>query len=124
MKFIATFFLVAFCCIAQANGQLRFNLTSTGNADADAGFQQAADFWSSQFDDDIEVNLTLGFADLGGGILGQAGSTRDRYSYSAFRSAIAADALSAADASFSSTLPTGNASVSYTHLTLPTICSV
>ncbi len=109
MKFIATFFLVAFCCIAQANGQLRFNLTSTGNADADAGFQQAADFWSSQFDDDIEVNLTLGFADLGGGILGQAGSTRDRYSYSAFRSAIAADALSAADASFSSTLPTGNA---------------
>ena len=108
MKFIATFILVAFCCIAQADGQLRFNLTSTGDANADAGFQQAADFWSSQFDDDIEVNLTLGFSNLGGGILGQAGSTAQLYQYSDFASAIVNDSLSAADASFSSTLPSGN----------------
>lgn len=108
MKFIATFILVAFCCIAQVNGQLRFNLTSTGDADADAGFQQAADFWSSQFNDDIEVNLTLGFTDLGGSILGQAGSTFDLYEYSDFTTAIVADSLSAADASFSSSLPSGN----------------
>ena len=105
---IATFILVAFCCIAQANGQLRFNLTSTGNADADAGFQLAADFWSSQFNDDIEVNLNLGFNPLAAGVLGQAGSNRALFQYSDFASAIVADSLSAADASFSSTLPSGN----------------
>jgi len=108
VKFIATFILVAFCCIAQANGQLRFNLTSTGNANADSGFQQAADFWSSQFNDDIEVNLTLGFSNLGGNVLGQAGSTANLYQYSDFSTAIIADSLSAADASFSSSLPSGN----------------
>ncbi len=109
MRSFATFFIVAFCCFAQANGQLTFNLTSTGNADADAGFQRAADFWSSQYDDNIEINITAGFATLQQGVLAQAGSTRALYSFTDFKTALAADATSVDDATFSASLPTGNA---------------
>lgn len=87
---------------------LIFNMNSTGNSNADAGFQRAADFWSSTFDDDVEVNLTIGFASLGSGILGQAGSTRQVFTYSNFRTAIAADVSSADDATFSASLPGGS----------------
>ena len=111
MRSFATFIFVAFCCVAlvpQANGQLTFNLGTTGNANADAGFQMAADFWSSQFDDNIEINLTTGFANLGGGTLAQAGSTAALYQFPAFRTALQNDATTADDATFNSNIPTGS----------------
>lgn len=57
---------------SQASAGLVFNLTSTGNPSADAGFQRAVDYISTQFDDDVTVNITAGFSALGPGILGQA----------------------------------------------------
>jgi hypothetical protein len=92
----------------QLQAGLIFNLNSTGNVNADAGFQAAADFWSGTFNDDVEVNLDIGFASLGGGILGQAGSTRQTVTYDSFRNAVAGDSSSAADATFSAALPGGN----------------
>lgn len=58
-----------------ADAQLTFNLTSTGDPLADAGFQRAADYVSGQFEDAITVNITAGFSSLGPTILGQAGSS-------------------------------------------------
>ena len=67
-----------------AKADLIFNISSTGNADADAGFRAAADFWSGVFTDDITVNVTAGFTDLGGSTLGQASSSNATFSYDTF----------------------------------------
>jgi hypothetical protein len=109
MKFITTFLIAAFFCVATCSAQLTFNLSSTGNANADAGFQQAANFWSSQFNDDITVNLNLGFQSLGGQTLGQAGQNSSLFSFSNFKTSILNDATTAADISYTSSLPAGNA---------------
>lgn len=92
-----------------ATAELMFNISATGNAQADAGFQAAGDFWSSIFNDDITVNVNAGFADLGLTTLGQAGSSQATYDYSVFRGAIVGDATSADDATFTSNLPNANA---------------
>jgi len=86
---------------------LFFNLTSTGNAQADAGFQAAANYWSSIYTDNVTVNITAGFAALGPGILGQAGSTFYSTNYTAMKTALAADAKNAADATMVSGLSAG-----------------
>ena len=71
---------------AQANAHLRFNFDITGNtglnANAADGLQQAADFWSSQFTDDIEINVTVRFVNMGLGFLAEANSTDALYQYS------------------------------------------
>ena len=112
MRFITTFILVAFCWSAQANGQLRFNFDITGNtglnSNAAAGLQQAADFWSAQFSDDIAINVRVRFVNMGPGFLAEAESTDALYSYSDFKAALDADTLSADDATYSSSLPAGN----------------
>ncbi|MEM7478512.1 MAG: NF038122 family metalloprotease [Planctomycetota bacterium] len=95
--------------ISQTQAALTFNITSTGNPQADAGFAAAADFWSNIYNDDITVNVNAGFSSLGGSILGQASSPRVQVSYANFRNAIVADASSADDTTFSSNLPAGNA---------------
>lgn len=102
------FALVVLLSAGNSRAGLIFNMDSTGNANADAGFQMAADYFSSKFMDDVTVNLDIGFANLGGGILGQAGSSRAQFSYSDFRAAVANDVSSAADATFASSLPGGN----------------
>jgi PEP-CTERM motif len=91
-----------------ATATLIFNMNSTGNSNADAGFLRAANFWSSTFDDNVTVNLNVGFSSLGGGILGSASSTRETFSFSTYKTAVAGDAISGDDASFSSTLPGGS----------------
>lgn len=75
---------------------------------AQLGFQAAAARWSSLLTDKVTVDLTVGFNSLGGNILGQAGSANTLYSYNTFRSALSADASSAADRLAMSHLPTGN----------------
>ena len=49
------------------------------------------------FTDPVTVNLTVGLANLGSGILGSTSSTQIDVTYNAFRTALAADATSAND---------------------------
>ena len=105
--------------IASAPAQaLLFNLTSTGNANADAGFQAAANFWQSQFTDNVTVNITAGFAALAPGLLGQAGSSYLTTNLSTMKRALAADATSADDATMVAGLPTGTTYSKYINGTL------
>lgn len=97
---------------------LLFNLTSTGNANADAGFQAAANYWQSQFSDNVTVNITAGFAALAPGILGQAGSSYVTTNLSTLKSALAADATSANDATMVAGLPVGATYSKYINGTL------
>ncbi len=90
-----------------ARAALIFTLTPTGNANADAGFQRAANYWSSIYSDSITVNITSGFAALGPGILGQAGSTYFGTTFSVMKAALTADATSADDATMVAGLPGG-----------------
>ena len=87
---------------------LVFNLTSTGNANADAGFQAAANFWQLVYIDPITVNVTAGFQALGAGILGQASSTYVNPTFAAFRGAMVTDSSSADDATMVAGLPVGS----------------
>ncbi|MFT4746884.1 MAG: hypothetical protein ACI8XG_000961 [Congregibacter sp.] len=77
---------------------LLINLTSTGNSNADTGFQLAANFWQSIFTDNIIMNVTAGFAELAPGILGEANSTYFDTTYSAMKTALSNDSKSADDA--------------------------
>ncbi|MGB7159383.1 MAG: NF038122 family metalloprotease [Tepidisphaeraceae bacterium] len=86
-------------------GAVVFNFTSTGNAQADAGFAQAGALWSSRLSDNITINITAAFAPLGPGILGSASSTQGTEAYSVLRAALVADATSADDLSSSALLP-------------------
>jgi hypothetical protein len=91
-----------------------FNLIDIGGAGAGtqarAGFQTAANFWSSKFNDNIVVNLQIGMSGtLGSGILGGASPEFVSGSYSLFRLAALADATSQDDFLYSANLPTGSA---------------
>jgi hypothetical protein len=114
---IAATLLMSARQIPQALGGLTIAFTgSTGNTNADQGFQLAADFLQSQFSDNVTVTIQRGFANLGAGILGQAGSTRVGVSYSSFRTAISSDQTSTSDAAFASSLPSTSFAV-YTNRT-------
>ncbi len=89
-----------------------------GNAQADAGFDRAAAYISSQFTDDVTITIQRGFASLGGGILGQAGSTTTVQSYSNFRTRMLADVTSADDTIMTNNLPTGTTYSAYLNRTL------
>lgn len=69
----------AVLAIAAPAHALRFNLIDTGGTalgtKARTGFNIASQYWSSVLNDDITVNLEIGFASLAPGVLGQAGST-------------------------------------------------
>ncbi len=89
-----------------------FNLIDTGGAgigtQARTGFQQAADFYSSLFSDDVTINLEIGFKSLPAGVLGSASSSIGQIAYAGFAAAVAADITSANDAVFSANLPSGS----------------
>ena len=86
---------------------LLFNLTDTGNAQANAGFQAAASFWESVFIDPIEVNITTAFSGLPSGVLGSASSSYFTTSLSSMRTALGNDSTSADDATMVAGLPAG-----------------
>ena len=100
--------VLAVSCSSRAHAALIFNLTSTGNSNADAGFQAAAAYVSSQFNDNIEVNITAGFADLGAGVLGSASSVQAGYNFSSWKAGMVADATTADDATMVTGLPGGS----------------
>ena len=62
-----------------------------------AGFQQAANRWTSVLKDDITVNLNINFSKLPTGVLGSTGSTGGFYSYRSVNLALEADARGAND---------------------------
>lgn len=100
--------LLAISTLGQtAKADLMFNISSTGNANADAAFAAAGNYWSSVYDDAVTININAAFASLNPGVLGSAGSTRVSTSFTDFRNAIQADASSSADATFSAALPNG-----------------
>jgi hypothetical protein len=85
------------------NAALIFNFipptVENGGIDPNAlqGFIDAGALWSSLLTDDVEVNIDISFQSLGGGILAQAGSTRQRFSYANTYAALNGDKLSGDD---------------------------
>jgi len=90
---------------------LTFTLNNTGGVEAgtqaEAGFLAAAALFSSFFTDDIDIRLDVGFAALGGNILGQAGSQRVTIAYEDYRDALIADGTSPDDATAIANLELG-----------------
>lgn len=73
---------------------LNFNITSTGNAQVDAGFQAAADLWEAEYLDPITININAVYRNFNNpNVIGQAGSARVGVSYQGFRTALIADAI-------------------------------
>lgn len=84
-----------------------FNVAPGTTTEQAAAFQEAADYWSNKLSDAVTVKLDIGFAALGAGILGQAGSTYTTASYVDVRNALLADASSAVDAMATASLQAG-----------------
>jgi hypothetical protein len=91
---------------------LTFVLTGAGVAQgsaAAAGFQAAANFWSSIITNNVTVNITTDFSNLGPGILGSTGSSYFTASISSVASRIGTGGTSALDAQIvANGLPTLN----------------
>jgi hypothetical protein len=83
---------------AQAAPVFNLNFIGGTSTQAQNAFTQAAAIWSNALADSVTVNLTVGTATLGSGILASAGSTEVIYSYAAVRAALVADSTSANDA--------------------------
>lgn len=86
-------------CFTPTAHALSFNLTNTTGMSAQylAGFQTAANLWSSKFSDAVTVNIDIGIQALGSGILGQAGSAWNSYSYGIVKTKLTQDATSSVD---------------------------
>lgn len=85
-----------------------FSFLPTSSAQDIAGFTAAGNIWSGLLSDAVTINMTVGTDSLNPGVLAQAGSTQATYSYSSFRSALAADATSATDTTAVGTLSLGS----------------
>lgn len=101
--------LVALAAVAlpAASQALSFNFTTSGTVPQNVqdAFAQAGQRWSSRFSDNFTVNVTIGWAALGSGILGQAGSSTTTMSYSSFTTALNADKTSGLDNTAVANLP-------------------
>lgn len=94
-----------------AHAQLIFNFTpavGTSQAAID-GFTAAGNRWSSIFNDNVTVNINIGFSALGAGILASAGSTQANYGYANVRNALIADTTSTTDTTATANLQAGPA---------------
>ncbi|XHR98919.1 hypothetical protein ACFB49_05130 [Sphingomonas sp. DBB INV C78] len=100
--------ILAMSAPAEAAVTFNFTFTAGTSAQAQQAFIDAGNRWSTLFSDNATVNLTVGTASLAPGILGQAASRRVSFSYTDFKTALAADAKSAADTSAVSHLAGGS----------------
>jgi len=91
--------------VGRADGALTFNFTSTGNAQADAGFAAAGALWSNLFSDNITINITAGFSALGSGVIAQAGSNSLGVLYTNTRNALITDRTTPDDFTATASLP-------------------
>jgi hypothetical protein len=102
MKNLKKFFKIApllVCAYASSAQAMVINFAYAPEMDgrALAGFQAAANRWTSVLHDDVAINLNIGFSALGAGILGSTGSTHGLISYDGFRNALVADAWGTTD---------------------------
>lgn len=70
-----------------------------------AGFQTAANYWSSKLSDNVTVYVSIAFADLGAGVLGSTRSSLAAIDYSSLRSDLLTDRKSATDMAAVASLP-------------------
>jgi hypothetical protein len=84
--------------ITPANA-LTFNFISAAGTSQQAinGFNAAGSLWTSSFNDNVTVNINIGFSALGANILGQANSNTQFFTYNQVSSALNADKKSADD---------------------------
>lgn len=107
---LATAAVSAACAgTAAAAPVFNFQFTAGTSEQARQGFMTAAARWSNLLADDVTINLTVGFNPLDQGVLGQARSARQAYSYSTFRAALVGDITSTFDTTATGSLATGNA---------------
>lgn len=99
----------ALVATTSANAALTFNFTflAGSSAQANQAFVDAGARWSALFTDNVTINLTVGQAALGTGILASAGSARYLTSYASTVAALTADATSADDATAVANLTPG-----------------
>lgn len=99
LKFITGVALLLAFAAGPVRGNITFNLIPESGTPQHAidGFNLAANRWSSVLGNNVTINLEIGFASLGGGILGQAGSEAIDSPYSDVLSALQANATSADD---------------------------
>lgn len=94
---------VSLACLSSAQASeinfsyLASDFTGTKGQQALAGFNQAANFWTSKLSDDIIVELDIGFKSLGSTIIGQTNANTAIFLYSEFTTALAADQTSSHD---------------------------
>jgi hypothetical protein len=95
---------------ASASQALTFNFTflASSTPQANQAFIDAGARWSALFSDNVTINMTVGTATLGAGILASTGSARTLVSYTDYRNALIADATSANDLLATSSLPGGS----------------
>ena len=111
MKFASQALCVAaLSALSTGASALTFNFTflASSTAQANQAFIDAGNRWSSLFSDNVTLNMTVGTASLGSGILASTGSARTTYSYSTFKTALAADATSANDNTAVASLAAGS----------------
>lgn len=84
------------------------NFSSSVTADMKAGFQQAANYWSSILSDNITITIDVQTTDSPGIMLASGGSYYYTVDYTNYRSALTADRKSAADYTAVSHLPSGS----------------
>lgn len=93
---------------------LTINLINTGGVEigtaAYDGFAAAAFYWEQVLNDDVTIDLRVGFADLGGSTLGQASSSSGSKTQAQWRNAIIGDATTSIDFMATSNLASFNAS--------------
>ena len=92
---------------APASAQLAFNFTFNGGTTAQRqAAVEAGQLWADVFNDDITLNLTLNYQNLGGGLAFAQSPTVGR-SYTDTLAALTADATSLDDVQALTTLPVG-----------------
>ncbi len=106
----ATLAAIIFTCLISVNAdaQLAFNFSSSGNTEADAAFTEATAAWSSEFNDAISINLGLVFENLGGVTLASTQAAEQTQTFTEFLNAVDADISSSHDQTFRNSLPVGS----------------
>ena len=74
-----------------------FDTTTTQGQQALNGFQSAANLWSNEFNDNVTINLDIGFQSLDPNVLGQTSTTRQVVSVGNFANQLANDITSSND---------------------------
>jgi hypothetical protein len=100
--------MVGMATPAQAALTFQFDFIPGTSVQAQNAFITAGQRWSSLFSDNINVRLTVGQGPLGTGILAQAGSARQSFSYNNVKAALAADVTSTDDATAVANLQSGS----------------